>query len=259
MIDKALVKKRFKRSLGTYDEAAIVQMQMNTKLCEYLKKTNIDDPLSVLEIGCGTGSLTRQLFQSLNIQEIFLNDIVDEIVDPVKDILCSNNFDNYNFLIGDAEEITFPTEIDMVISGATFQWLKDLPGMFEKITNVLKPNGILIFSTFGLKNLKEIKEISGKGLEYKSLVDLKKITSNYFEILNIEEEIIPLYFQDVASIIQHIKKTGVNAVSSVNWSKSYYHDFLNKYENYKTVNGYSLTYNPIYFMGRKRPIINSNQ
>ena len=254
MIDKVLVKKRFKRSLGTYEEAAIAQMQMNTRLCGYLNERDIEGQLRILEIGCGTGTLTKQLFQSLDIHEIFLNDIVEEIINPVQNILSYNDFDKYSFVIGDAEEITFPAGLDIVVSGSTFQWFKDLPGMFKKIYDALKPGGILMFSTFGLRNLMEIKEISGKGLEYYSPTDLKQIASGYFEILNLEEEIIPLYFADVMSVIQHVKKTGVNAVSSVNWSKSYYHDFLNKYESYKTKRGYSLTYNPIYFIGRKNDL-----
>lgn len=254
MIDKVLVKKRFKRSLGTYEEAAIAQMQMNARLCGYLNEKDIESQLRILEIGCGTGTLTKQLFRSLDIHEIFLNDIVEEIINPVQNILSADNFDKCSFVIGDAEEITFPAGLNLVVSGSTFQWFKDLPAMFEKIYNVLNPGGMMVFSTFGMRNLMEIKEISGKGLEYYSLANLKKIASNYFEILNLEEEIIPLYFPDVTSIIQHVKKTGVNAVSSVNWSKSYYHDFLNKYENYKTKRGYSLTYNPIYFIGRKNDL-----
>ena len=63
MIDKSLVKKRFSKSLKTYDDNAIVQKQMAEKLVDFLPKKEFN---SVLEIGCATGLLTKQLKTKLS-------------------------------------------------------------------------------------------------------------------------------------------------------------------------------------------------
>ena len=249
MLDKELIKKRFKQSLSTYNSEAIAQQKMNVKLCEYLSDNKFQNPLRLLEIGCGAGNLTQKIIEITNIDKMYLNDIVD--LNP-EHLGLSDNKINCQIISGDAEEINFPEKLDLVISGATFQWFENLDKVLDKVSQALKPGGILLFSTFGKQNLIEIRNITGKGLSYLSINEIhKKIRSN-FDIVKQEEESIELWFSDAKEVMQHLKKTGVNAVSVETWTKEKYRNFIEKYEDYKTKNAYRLTYHPMYFLLKKK-------
>ena len=60
MMDKELIKKRFKKSLKTYNSHATVQNSMTDNLVCTLIKLKGDNFDNILEIGCGTGYLTKR-------------------------------------------------------------------------------------------------------------------------------------------------------------------------------------------------------
>ena len=62
MIDKSLVKRRFKKSFSTYNDNAIVQKKMAERLIQYLPFKQYN---SVLEIGCATGVLTKLIAENI--------------------------------------------------------------------------------------------------------------------------------------------------------------------------------------------------
>src|SRR5699024_6794272 len=78
MINKQLLERRFSKRADTYDEFATVQKQMANKLLSLLQKElSNKQPLRILEIGSGTGSVTKALlakFPKANIIAIELAD-----------------------------------------------------------------------------------------------------------------------------------------------------------------------------------------
>ena len=61
MIDKTEIKYRFKRSVESYEENAPVQRRIADHLFELLQGILDYQPDKILEIGCGTGLLTRRI------------------------------------------------------------------------------------------------------------------------------------------------------------------------------------------------------
>ncbi|TRY16574.1 malonyl-[acyl-carrier protein] O-methyltransferase BioC, partial [Geobacillus sp. LEMMJ02] len=57
MIDKQLMQKRFSERATTYDQFANVQKKMAHELIKRI----VHPPKTILEIGCGTGYLTKLL------------------------------------------------------------------------------------------------------------------------------------------------------------------------------------------------------
>ena len=47
--------------------------------------------------------------------------------------------------------------VDVLHSNLCFQWIDDLPALFGECVRVLKPGGLLVFSTFGPDTLKELR------------------------------------------------------------------------------------------------------
>ena len=65
---KELIGKRFSRRIASYDEAAVVQRSMAQMLVEQLSHIQQSRECgSALELGCGTGVLTRSLLSLIRL------------------------------------------------------------------------------------------------------------------------------------------------------------------------------------------------
>ena len=66
------------------------------------------------------------------------------------------------------------------------------------------------------------------------------------------EEQIPAFFSSPKDVLQHIKYTGVNGIESTRWTKKDLLRFTTEFEKFYSENvGYSLTYHPVYVIGKK--------
>lgn len=248
MVNKELVKKRFEKSLSTYTKNAIVQKQMSDVLLSNLIKHKGIDFNKCLEIGCGSGFLTEKILEGITFEELFVNDIVENSLDKTK--FFSDKIKN---LYGDCENIYFPSDLDLVISNATFQWIKDFPALYNKIHLSLKSNGVFAFSTFGKQNLHQIKMITGKSLNYCEKSEIENILNENFEIIFSHSETLNLEFDSANEILNHLKLCGVNSLEIVNWTKNDLKDFIDKYNKLFRNNNDKLilTYKPLHFICAK--------
>lgn len=271
MINKELVKQRFEKNLSTYTDNAVVQKHMSSELMASLinivaqpTPASLSDggfgnpPYEnassqalivprILEIGCGTGNLTKEILNQLHFDELFVNDIVENSLCPE---ISSNKIKE---LYGDCEKIQFPQSLDLVISNATFQWLQNLPAVLNKIYESLNENGILAFNTFEEWNLYQIKTLTGKALNYYKKADLEQILSKNFRIIYSNSETIEVEFNSAQDVLKHLKLTGVNSLCANNWTKSDLKEFGEKYNYlFKNEKGkLTLTYKPVYFICAK--------
>lgn len=233
MIDKELVKKRFSKSLNSYEDNAIVQKQMGAKLISLLERKEFN---SIFEIGCATGLLTKQIKENLNYEFLTANDIVAQAKDYVEDIADE-------FICADIETVKIEKNYDLIISNACLQWCNDINETIKKLLNSLNDKGVLAFTLFGEDNLKEIKTL----FNFENRVCL---TAKIFK-----EEKIKLYFDTPIDVLKHIKSTGVNAVKEHKFTKSALKEFEKNYKELYSENGkVYLTYNPIYLIIKKNDI-----
>lgn len=98
-IDKDLVKKRFTRCLDSYNANAGVQQEMAEKLVNALTNAKGDQFHNILEIGCGTGLLTKIISDKLNFKTLYANDLVAKTENYIKEIS-----QNITFIGGDCEK-----------------------------------------------------------------------------------------------------------------------------------------------------------
>ena len=111
-----LIEQRFRRCLSTYDEFAQIQKIMAQKLVALIGKKEFS---SILEIGCGTGVLTKECVKAFSFDRYLANDIVAECESFVKPLSSK-----INFSAGDITKLEINDKFDLVISNAVFQWFK---------------------------------------------------------------------------------------------------------------------------------------
>ncbi|QHH97911.1 malonyl-ACP O-methyltransferase BioC [Acinetobacter dispersus] len=241
-INKALVAQRFAKAGQSYVEHAVVQKQISAQLFEYLKVYCPQSLNSVLEIGCGSGNLTHLFESYFQVEQLYLNDLYADVDQHFL------NLKHLNWLIGDVEQLTLPQSLDAVISSSALQWMIDLPALLQRVYAALKPNAYFCFSTFGADNLTEIKQLTGQGLNYVGLESLKRqLEQQDFEILLIQQDHKQVYFDHPKSVLQHLKATGVTATAqSHRWTKQSLQQFYLDYQQFYDMQGFRLTYHPIY-------------
>lgn len=243
---KKHIRSRFARSLTTYSDNATIQALIAGELMANLRERSGSHYNRILEIGCGSGLFTELIDRDLDYKELFLNDIVEESRS------MSENISGSRFIPGDIETLTeLPRELDLIVSNAVFQWLHDLPETLERLADSLVPGGTLAFSTFGPDNLYEIRELTDAGLNYYSLAELRRILSDRFELIFMHDKEHLLEMPDPASVLRHIKKTGVNTPTQTIWTKRTLNKFICDYQKrFSHNNGVTLTYQPIIIIAR---------
>ena len=252
-MNKDLIKTRFTKCMDTYEQQADVQMQIAQTLAQkaaYYLPANCD---SLFEIGCGTGFLTRKILSRIHAKRIYLNDLVD-LSDRTEQL--TGKYDettNVVFMSGDAEKMSFPTQLQAVLSASCIQWFVDLPAFFAKVNDALLPKGVFIFNTFGPDNLHEIKQLMEVGLHYPTENKVAEMLSPSFNIVEMWEETHIRHFDSTRNVLRHLKQTGVTATqNNFRWTKKNLQAFETAYVEQFSNNGkVTLSWQVYYFVCKK--------
>lgn len=238
------IKKQFEKSMNNYDKNATVQDLMASKMLIELSKVSTDFE-TILELGSGTGLLTKRIAKHLKFSNFYANDLVEK-----SKLYVQKTIPNTTFFTGNALKIKTPKKADLIISNAMFQWFDNLEKSIEILKNSLNNNGILAFSTFTPSNFKEITEITGLTLQYKTIEEITKIlTRKGFEIIYCESFYEELKFKTPLELLAHMKNTGVNSLSDKTWSVKEIKDFCDKFS--KKYPQTKLTYSPLIIICKK--------
>jgi len=226
MIDKDKLKRRFSRNAKQYDKYAKVQKIMGDKLISIIKDDNKYFQ-SILEIGCGTGYVTRALKENFPEAEITAIDIAPGMIEYVK---STTKMKSIKFICGDIEEVVLDKKYDLIISNATFQWFNHFDETLSKLLKSLNSEGTLVFSTFGKETFKElhrafkkakdilnINEDVSPGQRFYSLNEIEMICSNVKQDNNLKdmeiyssESFENEYFDCCKDFLISVKKIGAN-------------------------------------------------
>lgn len=154
MVPKNLVSVRFSRKAASYVENARVQTIMARQTADLCPLDQRLPPGDILDIGCGTGALTGHLVRKYPERSILALDIAPGMIEQARQSITDPRV---SFLCGDAETADLGGPYALIASSAAFQWMHDLPALFQKLHQSLLPGGCLVFSTFGPRTFASLR------------------------------------------------------------------------------------------------------
>ncbi|MBP1962368.1 malonyl-ACP O-methyltransferase BioC [Paenibacillus aceris] len=160
------VERQFQRSsAGSYDRNANVQRmmaeQLITVLDEWKREGEGQRVCDILEIGCGTGILTSRLVNKWPEAALTALDIAPGMLRAAERRVRQQARLDIRFIQSDVEEWSTTAQaatFDLIVSGACFQWLKQPEQTIQQLRRLLRPGGLLVFTTFGPETFAELHE-----------------------------------------------------------------------------------------------------
>ncbi|MDD5321164.1 MAG: malonyl-ACP O-methyltransferase BioC [Methylococcales bacterium] len=153
-LDKTGIRRSFAAASVTYDSVALLQRTVGKELLHSVDTTKLTGTL--LDLGCGTGFLTGELLEHASHETTIALDIALSMLQTTQSKLADKC--NIIYVCADAERLPLAGQsIDGVYSNLALQWCRNLEAVFTGIKRVLKPDGQLVFSTFGPQTLHELK------------------------------------------------------------------------------------------------------
>jgi malonyl-CoA O-methyltransferase len=220
-IDKRQVRSAFSKAAARYDAAAVLQREVCVRMLEKLDVIKLQ-PGRVLDVGSGTGWGTRQLGERYPKADVTALDIAIGMLQHARGTsgwwkqLFGAKRESY--LCADIEALPVTSgSMDMIWSNLALQWCNDLPATFVELRRALKVDGLLMFSSFGVDTLRELRTafagVDGHShlSRFADMHDIGDMLVNAgFADPVMEMERITLTYDDVRAVMQDLKSIGAH-------------------------------------------------
>ncbi len=150
-----------------YDRLPIPMTGWGLKVLERLRLRGDE---RVLDAGCGTGQVTEALLARLPRGEIIALDGSGAMIEAARKRLGS---ERVTYLVHDLLEPIPIEPVDVVVSTATFHWIRDHDLLFANLAAVLRPGGLLEAQCGGKGNIASI-ETTVRALGHDEAFDAKR-------------------------------------------------------------------------------------
>ena len=159
-LDKRRVRASFDAAAEHYDDVAVLQREIAQRILERLDLVKLQ-PDTILDIGAGTGIATHALSKRYKKSRVIAFDLAPNMLKQARQRgnLLHKLTSKRGFICGDAEHLPFSdNSVELIFSSSTLQWCSNLDHTFTELKRILKPGGLLMFSTFGPDTLKELRQ-----------------------------------------------------------------------------------------------------
>ena len=175
-MNKDTIKEFFNGFASTWDNEPIADTHIINTI---LDNANICEYIDVLDIGCGTGVMFP-FYMERNTKSITAVDLSPEMVKIAK-----GKFPQADVICGDAENITFDKQFDVIMIYNAFPHFPSPEKLIENLSKVLKSGGRISIA-HGLSK-KELDEIHMKSAGYVSNIlpecdELAEMLKPYFNV-----------------------------------------------------------------------------
>lgn len=255
MIDKHHARRAFARAAEAYDEAAVLQREIGRRMQERLGYIRLQ-PKMIVDVGAGTGEASASLLKCYPKASVIALDFALPMLQRAK--RRGRILRRPLPLCADLEQLPLAAHsVDIIYSNAALQWSSDLSSTFREFRRVLRPGGMLMFTTFGPDTLKELRsawsQVDGE-THVSSFVDMHDVGDMLVEAQFadpvIDAEQITMTYESVDQLMRDIKSIGAQNAAAVRnkglTGKKRMQQFRDAYEVYRSEGRIPSTWEIVY-------------
>jgi malonyl-CoA O-methyltransferase len=177
---------------------------------------NLSSPLQILDLGCGTGTGSVQLKRTFRKAQVVGMDTSLAMLSQVR--RKSSMLRPLKAVYGDIGALPFAARsADMVFSNLASYWCPEPMAIFAEFRRVLRPDGMLLFSTFGPATMNELGEAWAgvdEEVELPVFPDLLEIGNALvaagFREPVMDREMITLNYPQLDALFDELEATGTS-------------------------------------------------
>ena len=247
MMHKSAIANSFSRAANTYDQVAKLQREVADRLLartEYIRM----QPKVIVDLGAGTGYCSDKLQQRFKRATILAIDMAEGMLMQHKPLgLLARK--KKKRLCADAERLPLASQsVDFVFSNLMLHWCPSLPDCIAEIQRILKPGGVLLFSTLGPDTLKELRQSFASIDQHphvNEFIDLHDIgdtlLSAHLSQPVMDMDMLTLTYDHAKAVMRDLNQLGASNLHSQRQTtlmgKQRFAKVIETYEQYRLPNG----------------------
>lgn len=155
---RAAVAAAFGAAAATYEAHAAVQALVAERLARRIATLGLPARPRVLEIGCGTGLLSRALRARLDAAWWLFTDLSPAMVAACRQGLGTPAEAAFLAMDGERPCLATGAGFDLIAASLAFQWFADLGGALARLVRLLAPGGVLAYATLAADSFAEWRQ-----------------------------------------------------------------------------------------------------
>lgn len=255
-LDKDAIRQSFDRAAASYDQHAVLQREVQSRLLERIEFCRFE-PGVILDLGCGTGSGSDSLARQFDKSHVIALDWAPAMLDKIKSEPADRS-GHLSRVCADMHMLPLANRsVDMIFSNLTLQWSYDIPAVLSEFRRIMRPDAMLVFTSFGPDTLYELRQA------WRAVDDLPHV-NDFPDMHNVGDELVvagfrepvmdaerlTLEYGDVMSLMRELKGLGAHNVASNRshglTGKRSLKDMLAAYEQFRRDEVYPATYEVVY-------------
>ncbi len=157
MFDQLHIRRAFGRAAPDYAAVAALQREVESRLLDQLDGLPLA-PARVLDLGSGPGSGARALKQRWPKAQVLALDLALPMLRQQSRSWWTLPSKRIERVCADASALPLAdASLDLIFSSLCLQWVEDLPGALDEFRRVLRPDGVLLLSSFASDTLIELR------------------------------------------------------------------------------------------------------
>jgi len=154
-LDASVLRRRLENAAPHFDQAAVLHREVSRRLTERLDFIKLK-PQSVLDLGCGSGLNTRALRKRYPKARHVAADLAQALVAETK--RRSGRWRPVPGVVSGLNQLPFRNDsFDLIFSNLALHRQPDLAAAAGEFQRILRPDGVLMFATFGPDTLTELR------------------------------------------------------------------------------------------------------
>ncbi len=254
--DKRQVAASFSRAAASYDSVAVLQRAVGEALLEQLPEALL--PQRWLDLGSGTGHFSRRLAARYPQAAGVAVDIAEGMLRHARGAGGA-----LHHVAGDAERLPLRDgSMELVFTSLAVQWCSQFGAVLQEARRVLRPGGVLAFSSLCVGTLQELRDswqvVDGRVHvnRFRRFEDYQRLCSDSgLQVLGLQRQAQVLHYPDVRSLTHELKALGAHNLNPGRpaglTGRARMQGLLQAYEQFREPLGLPATYQVVYGVLRK--------